>query len=238
VKRASERVVRAAPTFRQHARRGGSVFGRSLVSSSRLSGFHLFWYSCLGRCCSLLSSVFWLFVKHDRDILRWMQRRAVPPADTAPNGSFFCSWILFPASLDLVQLRLGACTTSSRPACSWVQLVGLVNLLPHGGWLCGGVESGREKREARVSVQGMALASWFLIHMTKQASALFVLSPGCRSSDVVLSDGLSGNFSRQIMPCVFHAARRSGKPHFLGLSLWDAVNVPYLWQTVWHSPVP
>jgi hypothetical protein len=37
VKRASERVVRAAPTFRQHARRGGSVFGRSLVSSSRLS---------------------------------------------------------------------------------------------------------------------------------------------------------------------------------------------------------
>jgi hypothetical protein len=130
VKRASERVVRAAPTFRQHARRGGSVFGRSLVSSSRLSGFHLFWYSCLGRCCSLLSSVFWLFVKHDRDILRWMQRRAVPPADTAPNGSFFCSWILFPASLDLVQLRLGACTTSSRPACSWVQLVGLVNLLP------------------------------------------------------------------------------------------------------------
>ena len=40
------------------------------------------------------------------------------------------------------------------------------------------------------------------------------------------------------MPCVFHAARRPGKPHFLGWSLWDPVGVSYLWQTVWHSPVP
>jgi hypothetical protein len=60
-------------------------------------------------------------------------------------------------------------------------------------------------------------------------SALFVLFPGNRSSDVGLFDGLSGNLSRQIMPCVFHAASVvHANLVSSDLSLWDAVGVSYV----------
>jgi hypothetical protein len=163
---------------------GGSVFGRSHVSSSRLSVFHLF--GCLGRCCLLLSSVFiCLFVKQarnrDSNILRWC--KAVL-ADTAPGGRV---WYCFTTS----QAALFLDSVSSEPAsesrprhfelsCGPFREYALHQPNRHvlgfssWGWLIccrvvGGFVAASSRGVRRESqVHGMVLASWGSSEFTRQ----------------------------------------------------------------------